>query len=63
MIDGCTFLGFKISTPIHCHHKAFFFFKYNSYCIRLKAESHLHLEWFGGEFFSLCLQFLHCNIW
>ncbi len=22
MMDGCTFLGFKISTPIHCHYKA-----------------------------------------
>ncbi len=22
MMDGCTFLGFKISTTIHCHYKA-----------------------------------------
>ncbi len=35
-------------TPIHCHYKSWKsqdFFKYNSDCIHLKEESHIHLAW------------------
>jgi len=41
MMDGCAFLGFKISVTIHSH--------YNSDCVWLKEESHIHLEWLKGE--------------
>ncbi len=41
MMDGCTILGFKISSPIHYNYKAWKsqdIFLYNSDCARLKEE-------------------------
>ncbi len=52
MMDGCTFLGFKISTTIHYHYKAWKsqdIFLYNSNCINLKEQSHIPLGWIEGE--------------
>ncbi len=51
MMDRCTFLGFKTLTTIHCHYKAWKsqdIFLYNSDCICLKEESHIHLGWLEG---------------
>ncbi len=48
MKDGCTFLGFKISTTIHCNYKSWKsqdIFLYNADCIRFNEESHIHLGW------------------
>ncbi len=47
MMDGCTFLGLKISTSIHCHYKAWKaqdIFYYNS-----DYFNHIHLGWLEGE--------------
>ncbi len=52
MIDGWTFLSYKISSPIHCHYKAWKSqdkLYYNFDCVRLKEESHIHLGWLEGE--------------
>ncbi len=41
MMDGCTFWGFKITSTIHCHYKAWKsqdIFLYNSDLIRLLHE-------------------------
>ncbi len=46
MMDGCSFLGFKISSTIHCPYKAWKsqdMFWYNSDYSHLKEESHIHL--------------------
>jgi len=41
IMDGCAFLGFKISGTIHSHYKVSKdIFKYNSDCVWLKEESH-----------------------
>ncbi len=48
-IDGCPFLGFKISTTVHWHYciKSQDIFLYNSDCIHLKEGSLLHLMAWG----------------
>ncbi len=52
MMDGSTFLGFKISTTIHCHYKVCKtqgIFLFNADCIRPKEESHIDLGWLKGQ--------------